>query len=138
MATRFTLIDADAGQAPVARETSAGGGPGAVRVPIAALGYVRKPEGLCKGPICHPIPDGGVVADDGTIGLDELAAITGRPVAVDAEAGAAFVGVAAADRQAALGALEAPDFTLPDLEGKLHSLSEHRGKKVLLVAYASW
>ena len=38
-----------------------GGGPGAVRVPIAALGYERKPEGLCKGPICHPIPDGGVV-----------------------------------------------------------------------------
>ena len=26
----------------------------------------------------------------------------------------------------------------PDLEGKLHSLSDHRGKKVLLVAYASW
>ena len=32
----------------------------------------------------------------------------------------------------------APDFTLPDLEGRLHSLSEHRGKKVLLVTWASW
>jgi len=42
------------------------------------------------------------------------------------------------DRAAALDSGEAPDFTLPDLDGKLHSLSDHRGKKVLLIAYASW
>ncbi len=34
--------------------------------------------------------------------------------------------------------LEAPDFELPDLSGKMHRLSQHRGKKVLLIAYASW
>ncbi|TAJ31410.1 MAG: redoxin domain-containing protein, partial [Reyranella sp.] len=34
--------------------------------------------------------------------------------------------------------LEAPDFTLPDLDGKTHSLAEQRGKKVLLVSWASW
>jgi len=40
--------------------------------------------------------------------------------------------------------LESPDFSpvedvkLPDLHGRLHSLAEHRGKKVFLVAYASW
>ena len=33
---------------------------------------------------------------------------------------------------------EAPDFTLPDAAGRLHRLSEHRGKKVLLVTWASW
>ena len=33
---------------------------------------------------------------------------------------------------------EAPEFTLPDLEGRLHSLSDHRGVKVFLVAYGSW
>ena len=32
----------------------------------------------------------------------------------------------------------APDFTLPDLAGHMHSLSDYRGKKVLLIAYASW
>ncbi|MCH7868912.1 MAG: redoxin domain-containing protein [Myxococcales bacterium] len=37
-----------------------------------------------------------------------------------------------------LAGLAAPDFSLPDLEGTLHSLSDHRGKKVLLIAYASW
>ena len=30
------------------------------------------------------------------------------------------------------------DIRLPDLDGRLHSLSEHRGRKALLIAYASW
>src|SRR5204863_164307 len=51
---------------------------------------------------------------------------------------AAYLGVAASVRARALASLEAPDFTLPDLDGRLHTLSNHRGKKVLLVAYASW
>jgi hypothetical protein len=66
------------------------------------------------------------------------AAAEGRPVAVDQEERAAYLGVTARARAAALASLEAPDFTLPDLDGRLHSLAEHRGKKVLLVAYASW
>jgi peroxiredoxin len=32
----------------------------------------------------------------------------------------------------------APDFTLPDLDGRMHSLSDYRGKKVFLLAWASW
>ena len=31
-----------------------------------------------------------------------------------------------------------PDFSLPDLEGRMHSLSSERGQKVLLVTWASW
>jgi peroxiredoxin len=34
--------------------------------------------------------------------------------------------------------LEAPDFTLPDIDGQLHSLSDFLGKKVFLVTWASW
>ena len=30
-----------------------------------------------------------------------------------------------------LTSLDAPDFSLPDLDGKMHSLSDYRGKKVL-------
>jgi hypothetical protein len=62
----------------------------------------------------------------------------GRPVAIDLRERAAYLGVAAAERAPALASLEAPDFTLPDLAGRLHTLSAHRGTKVLLVAYASW
>jgi hypothetical protein len=34
--------------------------------------------------------------------------------------------------------LAAPDFALPDLQGRVHSLAEQRGKKVLVVSWASW
>ena len=49
-----------------------------------------------------------------------------------------MLGVSAAARSRALQSLSAPDFTLPDLEGRMHTLSEHRGRKVLLVTWASW
>jgi hypothetical protein len=72
------------------------------------------------------------------VGLVERAQAAGRPAAVDGEAGAAYLGVSAPERGRQLASLEAPDFTLPDLAGRLHSLSDHRGKKVFLVTYGSW
>ena len=85
--------------------------------------------------------------DDGTPRIlterDGVAAVRraeaeGRPVALDEAEGAAYVGVAAADRGRQLASLEAPDFTLPDLDGRHHSLRDYRGNKVFLVAYGSW
>lgn len=35
-------------------------------------------------------------------------------------------------------AQQAPDFTLPDLDGKMHSLSDYRGKWVLVNYWATW
>lgn len=66
------------------------------------------------------------------------AGASGRPVAIDRAERAAYLGVSAGERAKALSSLEAPDFTLADLDGRLHTLSAYRGKKVLLVAYASW
>lgn len=61
-----------------------------------------------------------------------------RPV-LSSKSGAAWVfGRSAQERTAALKTLQAPDFTLPDLEGKPHSLSDYRGQKVFLGAWASW
>jgi peroxiredoxin len=37
-----------------------------------------------------------------------------------------------------ISSLMAPDFRLPDAKAELHSLSDFRGKKVLLVTWASW
>jgi hypothetical protein len=81
--------------------------------------------------------DGDSISEVPESVLDGLAR-GARPLAVDREEAVAYLGVSAAERAAALAALEAPDFTLPDLDGRRHTLSEHRGKKVLLVAYASW
>jgi peroxiredoxin len=113
----------------------------AMRITPAALrdhlGWKLEPEGLCRDAACVPVRDGGVVVD-GLVDLAGFARAVGRPLAIDAAERVAALGVAARERAARLGTLEAPDFALPDLDGRTHSLSEHRGKKVLLVAYASW
>ena len=33
---------------------------------------------------------------------------------------------------------QAPDFELPNQDGKIIKLSDYRGKKVLIVTWASW
>jgi hypothetical protein len=76
-------------------------------------------------------------ADEG-LHLAQRAEAAGRPVAVDRDERVAYLGVSAKDRAGQLASLEAPDFTLPDVDGRLYTLSDHRGKKVFLVAYASW
>ena len=37
-----------------------------------------------------------------------------------------------------LASAECPEITLPDLDGEAFSLSSLRGRKVVLVAWASW
>jgi hypothetical protein len=81
--------------------------------------------------------DGATVSEVPAQRIDELAR-GDRPLAVDRDERVACLGVAAAARAAALASLEAPDFALPDLAGRVHTLAEHRGRKVLLVAWASW
>ncbi len=103
-----------------------------------AFGWELKPEGLCRDDRCVALRGSpGVVNDDG-IDLEGFARLLARPLALDADERVAYLGGSAADRSAQLASLEAPDFALPDLKGIHHSLSQYRGKKVLLVAYASW
>jgi hypothetical protein len=104
----------------------------------AALGWKLTREGLCRGSICMPVRDRAALVRSGGLDLESLAALLGRPLALDAGERVAALGESAGDRAAALHTLEAPDFTLPDLTGRMHTLSEHRGAKVLLIAYASW
>jgi len=137
MSTPFQLLD---GHQALALDASVSG----ERVSIdaasleRALGWKLRPEGLCRGRLCVPVRDRDALAGPDGIDLAAFAAALGRPLALDAGERAAALGTPASERRAALASLEAPDFTLPDLAGRLHSLSEHRGKKVLLIAYASW
>ena len=102
------------------------------------LGWELKPEGLCQGSLCVPVRDPSQLANAEGIDLAALARVLERPLAFDADERAAYLGASASARGAQLASLQAPEFTLPDLSGKPHSLSAYRGKKVLLVAYASW
>lgn len=103
-----------------------------------ALGWKLETRGFCRGERCVPLRGGADLITSEGVDLIGFSELIGRPLAFDLDAAAAFLGTAADERAAQLRSLEAPDFSLPDLEGRRHSLSEHRGKKVLLVAYASW
>lgn len=106
----------------------------------SATGWTLKPEGLCRGPVCVPVPaqDAATYVKDGAVNIAAFWRRLDKPV-VASEAGDIWVlGEAAADRAAALESLQAPDFALTDLAGRTHTLSEHRGKKVLLATWASW
>ena len=106
----------------------------------AATGWEAKPEGLCQGDVCVPLPAGREreFVDGGRINLAAIWRHLGRPVLHSARGDVWVLGESAQQRTAALASLEAPDFTLPDVTGRMHRLSDYRGKKVLLVTWASW
>jgi hypothetical protein len=136
MAT-FTIIDAERA-VPVPARVS---GERVLLDPAVlkdALGWEVHNGLLCNDAMCIPLADEGALVRDGGIDLTAFARALDRPLTVDTEEGAAFLGTSARERSQALAAQQAPDFSLPDLDGRLHTLREHRGKKILLVAWASW
>lgn len=102
------------------------------------LGWELKPQGLCKGDVCVPVKDRADLVTAAGVDLAGFAAALHRPLAIDVDEHMACLGVPATDRAAQMASLIAPDFRLPDWQGRTHSLSDYRGKKVFLVAYASW
>ena len=102
-------------------------------------GFTMKPEGLCKEAICVPVPRGAqsFVKDDAV----DVAAFwrhLGNPVIHDESRETWVLGIGVQARGQALETFEAPDFTLPDLGGQPHSMSQFKGKKVFLATWASW
>ena len=103
-----------------------------------SLGWRLEGAGLCRGDTCVPLrPEHGLLRDDG-LDLRALASLLDRPLALDVDERIACLGASAAERGHRLRSLDAPAFTLPDLDGHPHSLTDHRGRKVLLLAWASW
>jgi hypothetical protein len=109
----------------------------------AATGWQWKPEGLCHGDTCVPLPltakDGGepIVRGD-RLNIAAAWRHSGQPVVHDAAGRAWVLGAGSARRGASLASLQAPDFALPDLAGREHRLSSYRGSKVFLATWASW
>ena len=103
-------------------------------------GWTFKPEGFCKGEVCVAVPPSRTAefVSGQSYNLVALAGLLGQPVVADTANHAWCIGEASGERRRALQSLQAPDFTLPDLSGKMHSLSDYRGKRVFLVSWASW
>ena len=95
-------------------------------------GWVLKPEGACRGPTCVPLPRAG-----STVDARVLSERLGMPLVHEDRHGLWALGPSSI-RGRALDSAEAPDFVLPDLDGRPLGLRSLRGQKVVLVAWASW
>jgi len=102
------------------------------------LGWELKPEGLCRDDVCVLVPNRDAIESNGKLDAIAIAELLDRPAVLDPDSGVAAVGARRTLRRQALDDLKAPDFTLPDLDGTPHALSDHRSKKRLLVAFSSW
>ena len=98
----------------------------------ARTGWEIRPEGACKADRCVPLPgNGGDRLDVGVL-ADRL----GMALVCDEARGLWALGPESGER--ALLSAKLPELTLPDRDGNPFSLSALHGKKVLLVAWASW
>ncbi len=109
-----------------------------------ATGYEVKQQGVCRKELCFPIPGARkaeFLIKKGSVtwfNLSAFARLVKQPVAHDEALGAWYFGPRPDTQNSFLSSLNAPNFTLPDMNGKMHSLSDFRGKKVLLITWASW
>lgn len=109
-----------------------------------ATKFVLKPQGVCRDQLCFPIPKARRTAflnKQGKVtwfNLSEFARLLRQPAAYDAESSVWYFGPRADEQNGYIESLVAPNFTLPDMNGKQHSLADFRGKKVLLLTWASW
>jgi len=101
-------------------------------------GWQLNDAGLCRGERCVPVRNRAAWVHGEAVDLRAATELLEMPLEVDAEDRVAALGESAAERSRALSSLDAPDFTLPDLGGMPRSLSEFRGRKVLLLAFSSW
>ena len=107
-------------------------------------GFELKPEGACFEDICIPIRQD---ADNDMfvtrlgknwVNASRLAAALQQGVAVDHESGTWSFGEIPSVRNKAHATGIAPDFALTDRQGNTVRLSDYRGKKVILLTWASW
>jgi hypothetical protein len=111
---------------------------------LATTGWEIKPEGICRDDLCIPLSEDRAATlmteQDGASWLDiaGFAGFVGQDVARDEATDTWYFGPGPEEQRGQLTSLEAPDFELPDVEGRMHRLSDHRGKKVLLALWASW
>ena len=100
----------------------------------ARTGWTAKPQGLCQGEVCVPAP--GSIRDDGALDVEVVANRLRMPLVHDEEHGLWALGPPAGG--AALASAVAADPELMGRDGNPFRLSSLHGRKVLLVAWASW
>jgi hypothetical protein len=98
--------------------------------------FELKPQGACRADVCIPIPR--AMTRGGYFNLSAFAQRVGQRVISDPANRVWSFGEIPVVRGAYLESRMAPDFSIPDRKGRHIALSQFRGKKVLLVTWASW
>ena len=99
-------------------------------------GFELKPQGACLDELCIPVPKTFVRGN--RFHLSAFAKKLGQAEVNDPTTSAWSYGEIPVVRGRDFGQGIAPDFTLPDRQGNPVKLSQFRGKKVLLLTWASW
>jgi len=107
-------------------------------------GFELKPQGACYLDTCIPIRQSAdsnlFVKRDGQswFNVTAFADKVQQAYVVDHESGTWSFGMVPRARKAFLNSAIAPDFALKDRNGDVVKLSDFRGKKVLIITWASW
>lgn len=98
--------------------------------------FELKPQGACRADVCIPIPR--AMTRGTAFNLSAFAQRVGQRVVAETEARVWSFGEIPVVRGAYLESRMAPEIAIPDRKGRSVKLSQFRGKKVLLVTWASW
>jgi AhpC/TSA family len=96
--------------------------------------FTLKPQGACREDVCIPVSKN--IRRGEWFNLTGFARKTGE--AMVSEAGVWSLGAIPLLRGSFVNSRRAPDFAAPDRTGRTVHLSDFRGKKVLVVTWASW
>jgi hypothetical protein len=100
----------------------------------ARTGWTANPQGLCQGEVCVPAP--GAITADGTLDAAVISERLQMPLVHDETHGLWALGPASGGKT--LATAVAPDPVLKDRNGDSFLLSSLRGRRVIMVAWASW
>jgi hypothetical protein len=107
-------------------------------------GFKLKPEGACIDDICVPVrqdQDSEIFirrAGVSWFNVSELASRLKQAQVTDYDQGVWSFGAIPARRASLVNHNRAPDFTLQDKDGNAVQLSDFKGKKIMLLTWASW
>jgi hypothetical protein len=97
-------------------------------------GWELKPDGACKDDRCVPLGD--LAVRGGKVDVAEFASRLSLPLAHDDKHGLWALGPGCGGR--VLDSAQFPDVVLPDFHGNSFDFGTLRGRKVVLVAWASY
>jgi hypothetical protein len=100
----------------------------------ARTGWTAKPQGLCQGDVCVPAP--GSIKADGMLDASVISERLHMPLVHDEAHGLWALGPASGGK--GLSTAVAPDPVLKDRNGGSFRVSSLRGRRVIMVAWASW